>query len=126
MLPRSLWREIVSACRYIEFVPDVTRKRRSWTDAELATAIYNARSWRGVLRNLGLYQNGPTHVVRREARRLALDTSHFGSGVRWTDAQLTAALAEAASWPQLLSWLGMRPAAPRAEEKVKASDAPTG
>lgn len=83
-------------------VPDVARNRRTWTDDELATAVYNAQSWRGVLRNLGLYQSGPIHVVKREAARLDLDTSHFGSGVRWTDAQLTAALAEAASWPQLL------------------------
>jgi hypothetical protein len=87
-------------------VPDVARNRRTWTDDQLATAVYNAQSWRGVLRNLGLYQNGPIHVVRREAQRLGLDTSHFGSGVRWTDARLTAALDEAASWPQLLSAIG--------------------
>jgi hypothetical protein len=107
-------------------VPDATRNRRTWTDDELTIAVYNARSWRGVLRSLGLYQNGPTHVVRREAGRLGLDTSHFGSGVRWTDGQLKAALAEAASWRQLLSSLGMRPESRRSKEKVKARAAQLG
>jgi PD-(D/E)XK endonuclease len=104
----------------LNYVPDVARNRRTWTDDALATAVHSARSWRGVLRNLGLYQSGPLHVVQREARRLGLDTSHFGSGVRWTDEQLTAALAEAPSWPRLLSSLGMRPESRRAKEKVKA------
>jgi hypothetical protein len=107
-------------------MPDVGSNRRTWTDDELATAVQNARSWRGVLRNLGLYQNGPTHVVRREAGRLGLDTSHFGSRVRWTDAQLRATLAEAVTWRQLLSSLGMRPESRRSKEKVKARAARIG
>jgi len=107
-------------------VPDAARNRRTWTDDELAMAVYQAQSWRGVLRNLGLYQNGPIHVVKREAQRLGLDASHFGSGVRWTDARLTAALDEAASWPQLLSALGMRPESRRSREKVKARAAQLG
>ena len=107
-------------------MPDVASNRRTWTDDELASAVHNARSWRGVLRNLGLYQNGPTHVVRREAERLGLDTSHFGSGVRWTDAQLRAARAEAVTWRQLLSSLGMRPESRRSKEKVKARAARIG
>jgi PD-(D/E)XK endonuclease len=105
---------------------DGARNRCSWTDDDLAIAVYNARSWRGVLRNLGLYQSGPIHVVQREARRLSLDTSHFGSGVRWTDEQLTAALSEAASWRELMSWLGMRPESRRSKEKVKARAAQLG
>src|SRR5258708_13050955 len=89
-------------------------------------AVYQAQSWRGVLRNLGLYQNGPIPVVKREAQRLGLDASHFGSRVRWTDARLTAALDEAASWPQLLSALGMRPESRRSREKGKARAAQLG
>ena len=95
------------------------RNRRTWTDDELAVAVHNSRSWRGVLRNLGLYADGPTHVVKREAERLGLDTSHFGSGARWTDAQLMVGLAEAASWAQLLSSIGMRPESRRSRQKVK-------
>lgn len=107
-------------------VPDVARNRRTWTDDDLTMAVYNARSWRGVLRNLGLYQSGPIHVVQREAGRLGLDTSHFGSGVRWTDGQLTAALTEVASWRELMSSLGMRPESRRSKEKVKARAAQLG
>ena len=107
-------------------VPDSARNRRSWTYDELSIALYNARSWRGVLRNLGLYQSGPIHVVQREAQRLGLDTSHFGSGVRWTDEQLTAALSDAASWRELMSSLGMRPESRRSKEKVKARAAQLG
>src|SRR5258708_39489318 len=107
-------------------VPDAARNRRTWTDDELAMAVYQAQSWRGVLRNLGLYQNGPIHVVKREAQRLGLDASHFRPGGRWTDARLTAALDEAASWPQLLSALGMRPEARRPREKAKARGAQIG
>jgi len=110
----------------VNSMTDVASNRRTWTDDELASAVHNARSWRGVLRYLGLYQNGPTHVVRREAGRLGLDTSHFGSGVRWTDAQLTAALAEAVTWRQLLSSLEMRPESRRSKEKVKARAARIG
>src|SRR5260370_26465854 len=89
-------------------------------------AVYQAQCWRGFLRNLGLYPTGPIHVVKLEAHRLGLDASHFGSGVRWTDARLTAALDEAASWPQLLSALGMRPESRRSREKVKARAAQLG
>jgi hypothetical protein len=105
---------------------DIVRNRRSWTDDQLAVAVHSARSWRGVLRNLGLYQDGPTHVVRREAERLGLDVSHFGAGARWTDAQLETALAQAESWAQLLSLLGMRPESRRSKEKVKARAAQLG
>lgn len=119
-------RELSLVAATLNCVPDVARNRRTWTEDELAAAVYNARSWRGVLRNLGLYQNGPIHVVQREAGRLGLDTSHFGSGVRWTDEQLTAALAQAASWPQLLSALGMRPESRRSKEKLKTRAAQLG
>jgi PD-(D/E)XK endonuclease len=98
---------------------EARRHRRSWSDDELARAVHDARSWRGVLRNLGLYADGPTHVVRREAERLALDVSHFGPGPRWTDDELRAALSGATSWAQLLSSLGMRPESRRSREKVR-------
>lgn len=94
--------------------------KRSWTDEQLEAAVLNARSWRGVLRNLGLYAAGPNHVVKRQAQRLGLDTSHFGSPLRCDDAELREALAKAASWTQLLSALGLRPQSRRCREAVKA------
>jgi len=109
-----------------EDMKDAERGRRSWTDSELAAAVHNARSWRGVLRNLGLHSNGATHIVKREARRLGLDVGHFGTEASWTDAQLKAAIADAASWAQLLSSLGTRPASRRAKEKVQARAAQLG
>jgi hypothetical protein len=105
---------------------NVARNRRSWTDSELAAAVHNARSWRGVLRNLGLYSDGPTHVVKREAQRLGLETGHFGSGVLWTDEQLKTAVTDATSWGQLLSLLGMPPESRRSREKVKVRAAALG
>ncbi len=105
---------------------DVGKNRRSWTDGELAAAVHKARSWRGVLRNLGLYPDGPTHVVKREAQRLGLETDHFGPGALWTDQQLKAAVADATSWGQLLSLLGMRPESRRSREKVKVRAAALG
>lgn len=100
-------------------MPMPSPERRSWTDDDLAAAVRAAQSWRGVLRNLGLYPGGPNYILKREAQRLGLDTSHFGSGPRWTDEQLKAALATAASWRQLLSALGLRPESRRAREKVR-------
>jgi hypothetical protein len=109
-----------------EDVKDAKRDRRSWTDSDLAAAVHNARSWRGVLRNLGLHSNGSTHAVKREARRLGLNVGHFGSEASWTDAQLRAAVADAASWAQLLSSLGERPASRRSREQVQARAAQLG
>jgi hypothetical protein len=80
------------------------------------------------MRELGLRATSASAIrsVKRHVSRLGLDISHFGSGVRWTDAQLTAALAEAASWPHLLSSLGMRPESRRSKEEVKARVAQLG
>jgi PD-(D/E)XK endonuclease len=74
------------------------------------------------MRELGLRATsaGTIRSVKRHVSRLGLDISHFGSGARWTDTQLTTALAEATSWPQLLLSLGMRPESRRSKEKVKA------
>lgn len=50
-----------------------------YSNAQLAAAIAASRSWRGVMRHLGLSENSPrpTRVMRQRAERLGLDTSHF-------------------------------------------------
>lgn len=89
-------------------------------------AVSAARSWRQVLRSLGLYPDGPNHVIKREASRLGLDTSHFGVGLRCSDPELAAALSAAESWPQLLSALGLPAESRRGREAVRARAAELG
>lgn len=102
------------------------RSRRTWTDEQLAVAVRGAHSWRGVLRNLGLYPGGPNLVVKREAARLGLDTTHFGSPLRCSDAELTAALTSEDSWPSLLAALGMHIHSRRCRAAVTARAAYLG
>ncbi len=82
---------------------------RRYTDPELTTAIRTSRSWRGVLRALGLSATSSTAMrsVRLHADRLGLDYSHFTGQRRWTDAQLAAALTSAANWAQVAEILGL-------------------
>jgi hypothetical protein len=46
--------------------------------------------------------------VRRDAARLALDVSHFKGSRIWDDAQLKRAIAEAMSWDDVFTSLGLR------------------
>lgn len=101
--------------------------RRTWTDEQLAAAVRDANSWRGVLRNLGLSPGRSNQIVKREAIRLGLDTGHFGSPlIACSEAELTESLATAASWGQLLASLGLRTASRRARQKVAAKAAQLG
>jgi hypothetical protein len=83
--------------------------KRAWSDAQLIVAVSTSRSWRGVMRELGLCVTsaGSIRVVRRHVARLGLDTSHFTGQRRWSDAQLKRAAAGAYSWSELLSELGI-------------------
>jgi hypothetical protein len=46
--------------------------------------------------------------VRRDAARLVLDVSHFKATRTWDDAQLKRAVAEAMSWDDVFTSLGLR------------------
>lgn len=83
--------------------------KRTWSDDQLIVAVSTSRSWRGVMRELGLCVTsaGSIRVVRRHVTRLGLDTSHFTGQRRWSDAQLKRAAAGACSWSELLSELGI-------------------
>lgn len=89
-----------------ENIPD----KRTWSDSQLVAAVAASRSWRGVMRELGLCVTsaGSIRVVKRHVSRLGLDTSHFSGQRRWPDAQLRRAVASAYSWAELLSELGLR------------------
>ena len=83
--------------------------KRTWSDARLVSAVATSRSWRGVMRELGLCVTsaGSIRIVKRQVARLGLDTSHFTGQRRWSDAQLRRAVASAYSWSELLLELGL-------------------
>jgi hypothetical protein len=87
---------------------DKSFDKRSWTESQLAAAVTASRSWRGVMRELGLCVTsaGSIRAVKRHVVRLGLDTSHFRGQRRWSDAQLRQAVVSAQSWHEVLSLLG--------------------
>lgn len=84
-----------------------------YSDAELATAIAKASSWRGVLRNLGLLDSssGAIRHARAKADDLALDYAHFSGQQGWTEAQLRAAVRASHPWDEVSKKLGLDGAA---------------
>lgn len=74
-----------------------------YSDAELATAIAKASSWRGVLRNLGLLDSssGAIRHARARAGDLALSYAHFVGQPSWTEAQLRSAVRASHSWEEV-------------------------
>jgi hypothetical protein len=50
---------------------------RSWTDEELQTYVASSKSWIEVIRKLGLVSLNNYTTVRKHAKRLELDHSHF-------------------------------------------------
>ncbi|WP_224389653.1 HNH endonuclease [Pseudonocardia sp. ICBG1293] len=64
--------------------PDASRRRRHWTDDELAAAVRTSESVAAVLRRLGYAPSGGMHrLVNGHIRRLGLDTGHF-RGQGWS------------------------------------------
>jgi hypothetical protein len=80
-----------------------------YSDAELAAAVAQARSWRGVLRRLGLpaQSAGAMRSARRRADALGLDHRHFTGQRRWSDAELAAAVAGSRTWSEVSPRLGL-------------------
>ncbi len=97
-------------------------KECKWSDADLATAVAASRSWRGVMRELGLCVTsaGSLRVVKRRVALLGLDTSHFTGQRPWSDAALKRAAAQAHSWNELLDAIGMHSNSGDARLRVKA------
>ena len=99
-----------------------------WSDSQLVSAVAASRSWRGVMRELGLCATsaGSIRIVKRHVSRLGLDTSHFSGQRRWSDAQLRRAVASAYSWSELLSELGLIHDSTDDRIRVKAHSARLG
>lgn len=79
------------------------------TDDELAKVVAECRSWRAVLRSLGLTPTsaGSMRSLRARADRLQLDYTHFTGQRRWSDTQLAKAVASADNWHQVATALGL-------------------
>lgn len=93
-----------------------------WSDTDLARAVTASRSWRGVMRALGLCETsaGSLRVVKRHVTELELDTSHFTGQRTWSDASLKRAAAHAHSWNELLDAIGVWSGSGEARVRVKA------
>lgn len=80
-----------------------------YSDEQLATAIANSRSWRGVLRALAMpdHSAGAARSARRRAQRLGFKSDHFTGQRRWNNGELAAAIARSTSWSQVASILGL-------------------
>ena len=81
----------------------------TYTDTDLASAVAAARSWRGVLRALGLTATSSAALrsVRRRADALGLDHDHFTGQRRWSEAELARAVAASNSWAEVSRTVGL-------------------
>lgn len=91
----------------------------AWTDEQLTEAVKNSVCWRDVIRALGIPTNSESvnRRIRRDAARLGVDVSHFRGTRTWDDQQLRRAVAEAESWDDVYTALGL--ATPRKETRVR-------
>ena len=80
---------------------------RKWTDEQLRHAVSTERSWRGVMRALGLRSTSSRKVVQHRAARLGLDTTHFSGQRRWSDQDLRQAVENSAAWSEVTARLGL-------------------
>jgi hypothetical protein len=97
-------------------------KTVAWSDADLTNAVLAAKSWRGVMRGLGLCatSSGSLRVVKRRVAALGLDTSHFTGQRTWSDAALKRAVAQTHSWNELLGAIGIKSNSGDERIRVKA------
>ena len=94
----------------------------NWSDTDLTRAVAASRSWRGVMRELGLCvtSTGSIRVVKRRVALLKLDTSHFTGQRTWSDASLKRAVAHTYSWDELLAAIGVKGRSGDERIRVKA------
>src|SRR5262245_18260016 len=101
---------------------------RTRSDSQLAAAVSDSHSWRGVMRELGLCVTsaGSLRAVKRQGRLLRLDTSHFTGQRRWSDGELRRAIATSYSWQDLISELGLADGSGDERVRVRAHAARLG
>jgi hypothetical protein len=85
---------------------------RRWTDRQLRDAIATSSTWSEVCRELGLTtRGGATGALRRRCEELGLDHRHLDDPRprrRWTDEQLTDAVAASTNLRQVFGALGLK------------------
>lgn len=98
-----------------------THIKRRWSDSDLAAAVARSRSWRGVMRELGIPVTSSRAIAaaKQDLVRLGIGTSHFTGQRTWSDPQLKRAFAHAQSWGELLTALGLDPYAGDARGRVR-------
>lgn len=96
-----------------------------WTDEQLRSAIASSTSFRDAAQRLGAIETRKR--VRRRARELGIDTSHFKAprdkARRWSDAELRVAVSAARSIAEVLRRLGLRAAGGNFEHVRRRIDA---
>lgn len=97
-------------------------ERYRWSDTDLMRAVAISKSWRGVMRELGLCETsaGPLRAVKHHVIQLGLDTSHFTGQRTWSDLALKQAATQAHSWNELLDVIGIESNSGSARVRVKA------
>jgi hypothetical protein len=102
---------------------EVSPNNRKWSDTDLTIAVAESRSWRGVMRELGLCVTsaGSIRVVKRRVALLGLDTSHFIGQRTWSDTALKRAAAHAFSWEELLAAIGVKSRSGDERTRVKSA-----
>ncbi|MBO0810224.1 MAG: hypothetical protein J2P32_18175, partial [Actinobacteria bacterium] len=80
-----------------------------------------SRSWRGVMRELGIPVTSSRAITtaKQDLARLGIGTSHFTGQRTWSDPKLKRALADAQSWGELLATLGLDPRSGDARGRVR-------
>jgi hypothetical protein len=93
-----------------------------YTDGDLSNAVRSSRSWRGVLRSLGLTATsaGSMRAVRRRADALGLDYSHFTGQRRWSDGDLADAVEASRTWTEVVDRLGLASTGGSSQALVKS------
>lgn len=77
----------------------------TYTEDQLRKAIAASRSWRGVLRALGL-RGASSQSAQVRAAALGIDTSHFTGQRRWSYDELRDAVASSSTWAEAAHTLG--------------------
>jgi hypothetical protein len=95
----------------------------TWTDAQLTDAVRDSVCWRDVVRALGILTNSESvnRRIKKDALRLRLDVSHFKGTRTWDDAQLLRAVADAKSWDEVYTALGLHTPTKNTRVRVEAN-----
>jgi hypothetical protein len=107
----------------------ILRPRHQIADDDLRAAIADARSWRGVLRALGIPASaaGTSRRLRRRADELGYSYAHFGhQQERWQRTELREAVVSAQNWTDMMEWLGCSASSGSARNSIRRECARLG